>query len=251
MTRVTMAAALAVLLMGGRANAQTATTAPPPDRERFFLGVSAGGLLPSTLVTSNATATIYSQPAALAERRDISGGVLLDLSAGVPVHDRFAIGLGVARRAATSDSAIAASIPHPLFTDSPRAVATTITGMKSTQTWVNLSAVYTLPRRNHTTVRLFGGPALAFVQHDTAASFTVTESTSIAQPTIAVTTGEVSKGFWGLTAGLDVSYAFNPTVGVGGFFRYSGAQANITGAESVTIGGLEAGVGLRLSFAKR
>jgi hypothetical protein len=245
-----MAAALAVLLMAGRASAQT-TTPPTADREQFFLGVSAGGLLPSTLVTSNATATIYSQNAALAERRDVSGGVLIDLSAGLPVHDRFAIGLGVARRAATSDSAIAASIPHPLFTDSPRAVSTTITGMKSTQTWVNLAAIYTLPHRNRMTVRLFGGPALAFVQHDTAASFTATESTSVSQPTIAVTKGEVSKGFWGLTAGLDVSYAFNPTVGVGGFFRYSGAQANITGAESVTIGGVEAGVGLRLSFAKR
>jgi hypothetical protein len=255
-----IAAALAVVLMSGRASAQTApggavgpggAAATPMPAAAFFLGVSAGGLLNTTLVTSEATATIYNQNAAVAERRDVSGGILVDVTAGVPIRPRLAIGASIARRAATSDSAIAAAIPHPLFSDTPRAVSTTITDMTSTQTWLSVLAVYSRPVKRQMTLRFFGGPALALVRHDIVAGVAATETSNVAAPTIAITTASVSKSFWGVTGGLDLSYRLNASVGLGAFVRYSGAQANVTGAESASIGGVESGVGLRFSFAKR
>jgi hypothetical protein len=261
MSRLITAAAVAAVLMATSVYAQTPQPpavaaaqagAPVPDyRERFFLGVSAGGLMNTTLVTSKASATIYNQEAALAERRDVSGGVLADLTAGYPIHGRLAVGLSVALRSATSDSAISATIPHPLFFGAPRTVSTSTTGMKDTQTWIGVLAMYTLPTASKLTVRVFGGPAVALVKHDIAASFTAAEGTSVTQPTVAITKGSVSKSLIGAIGGIDLSYGVTKTVGIGAFVRYAGAQANVTGAESGTLGGLEAGGGLRFSFSKK
>ncbi len=252
MSRMIGAAAVAAVLMASSAYAQTAPGAAGSTySERFFLGVSAGGLMNTSLVTSQATATIYNQEAALAERRDVSGGVLVDLTAGVPIRGRLAVGGNVSMRSATSDSAIAASIPHPLFFSSPRTVSTTTTGMKSTQTWVSVLAMYTLPSSSKLTIRVFGGPSVALVKHDTVGSFTATETSNVSQPTIAVTKGSVSKQFIGATGGIDLGYRINRSVGLGAFVRYAGAQANVTGAESGALGGLEVGGGLRFSFSKK
>ncbi|TAK17106.1 MAG: hypothetical protein EPO35_03840 [Acidobacteria bacterium] len=253
MSRVIGAAALAAVLTATSAYAQTpaAPAAASTYNESFFLGVSAGGLMNTTLVTSQATATIYNQNAAVAERRDVSGGLLVDVTAGKPIRGRLAVGASVSLRSATSDSALAASVPHPLFFDAPRTVSTTTPGMKSTQTWVGLLAMYTLPSSGKVTVRIFGGPAVAMVKHDTIGAFTVTEGTSIAQPTIAITKGSVSKSFIGAIGGFDLSFRVIPSIAIGAFVRYSGAQANVTGAESGTIGGLESGGGVRFSFSKK
>jgi hypothetical protein len=244
---------VAAVLMASSAYAQTPQTSAPPAtyNEQFFLGVSAGGLMNTTLVTSKATATVYNQEAALAERRDVSGGVLIDVTAGKPVHGRLAVGMSVALRSATSDSAISATVPHPLFFNAPRTVSTSTTGMQDTQTWIGVLAMYTLPTSSKLSVRVFGGPAVAIVNHDIVGSFTVTEGTSITQPAVAITKDSVSKQLLGAMGGIDLAYRVNKTVGIGAFVRYAGAQANITGAESGTIGGLEAGGGLRFSFAKK
>lgn len=254
MSRMIGAAAVAAALIASSAYAQTAPAsgaAGSTYNEQFFLGVSAGGLMNTSLVTSAARATVYGQEAALAERRDVSGGVLIDVTAGKPIRGRFAVGASVAMRSATSDSAIAAAIPHPLFFGAPRTVSTTTKDMKSTQTWVSLLAMYTLPTSSKLTIRVFGGPSLALVKHDTVASFTVTETSNVSQPTIGVTKGSVSKQFIGATGGIDLSFRITTSIGLGGFVRYAGAQANVTGAESGTLGGLEAGGGLRFSFSKK
>ena len=261
MSRVMSAAAVAAVLMASSAYAQTpqgpqapATQAGAPSsdyNEKFFLGVSAGGLMNTTLVTSKATSTVYNQEAALAERRDVSGGVLADVTVGMPIRGRLAVGASVAFRSATSDSAISATIPHPLFFGAPRTVSTSTTGMQETQAWLGVLAMYTLPTSSKLTLRVFGGPAVAVVNHDVVGSFTVTEGTSITQPTVNITKGSVSKSFIGAMAGIDLSYNVTKSVGIGAFVRYAGAQANVTGAESGTLGGLEAGGGLRFSFAKK
>jgi hypothetical protein len=264
MSRVITAAAVAAVLMATSAYAQTPQTSQPPAvaaaqtgapmpsyNEQFFLGVSAGGLMNTTLITSKATATIYGQEAALAERRDVSGGVLADVTAGYAVRGRLAVGASIALRSATSDSAIAATIPHPLFFGAPRTVSTTTTGMKDNQTWIGVLAMYTLPTASKLTVRVFGGPAVAMVKHDIAAGFTAAEGSSVTQPTVTITKGSVSKSFIGAIGGIDLAYRFTKTVGIGAFMRYAGAQANVTGAESGTLGGLEAGGGLRFSFSKK
>lgn len=252
MSRMMSAAAVVAVLLASNANAQTAPAgAGPTYNEQFFLGINAGGLINTSLVTSNATVTIYNQEAAVTERRDVSGGPLFELAAGKPLGGRFAVGATVSMRSATSDSAIAASVPHPLFFGLPRAVSTTSTGMKSTQTWLGLLAFYTLPSSSALRIRVFAGPALAAIKHDTVGSFTVTETSNASQPAISITRGSVSKQFWGAIGGLDLSVRLTGSVGLGAFVRYAGAQANVTGAESGTLGGLEAGAGLRFSFQRK
>lgn len=233
--------------------AQSASTAGPAaaaPATAVILGVSAGGLLNTNLVDSQATATVYNQNAALAESRDVSGGLLLDVSAAVPVRGRLSAGASVSFRAADSDSAITAVVPHPLFFDAPRTVSTTITGLKSSQTWFGALAFYALPSSSKLSVRLFGGPAIVRVSHDVADSFTVTETSDVSAPTVAVTAGNISRTFWGVEAGGDLTLRVTDRVGIGAFVRYAAAPANVTGAKSVTLGGLEFAAGLRFAFPR-
>jgi hypothetical protein len=244
------AACLLTVAVAAPAFAQSAPSAPAPASPAIVIGVSAGGLLNTNLVDSAATATIYNQSAALAESRDVSGGLLLDVSAAVPVRGRLSAGASVSFRSADSDSAITAVVPHPLFFDAPRTVSTTATGLKSSQTWIGLLGFYTLPSSSKLSLRLFGGPAVVRVSHDTVESFTVTETSDVSAPTIAVTPGNVGRTFWGVEAGGDLTLRVSDRVGIGAMMRYAAAPANVTGAKSTTLGGLEFAAGLRFSFPR-
>jgi hypothetical protein len=252
MSRMISAAAVAAFVLTGTAYAQTAAPTPPAaGAEKLFLGVSVGALMNTNLVTSQAESSIYGQTARVAERRDVSGGLIFDVMAAVPIKGRWGAGVDVSFRTLKSDSAIAAAIPHPFFSDSPRTITTTSPGLGHTETWASLLAVYTPPPSSKVSVRFYGGPAVVMVQHDTIASFTATEGASITQPTIAVTAGSVSKNFIGGTGGADLAYRVNDKVSLGVFVRYTGAMANIAGAESKLLGGLQSGGGLRFSFKKK
>lgn len=252
MSRMISAAAVAAVVLTGTAFAQTAPAQPAAvNNEKFFVGVSVGGLLNTNLVTSQGSSSLYGQTALANERRDVSGGLLFDLTAAMPIRGRLAVGAHASFKSVTSDSAIAAAIPHPLFSDAPRTVATTATGLSNQQTWLGILAMYTPQSSGKVTVRLFGGPAVVFVKHDTIGSFTATEGASISQPTIAITKGSASKTLVGATAGGDVSYRVNEKISLGVFARYTGAQGNIAGVESRPLGGLQAGGGLRFSFKKK
>lgn len=254
MSRMISAAAVAAFVLTGTAFAQTMSQAAvpaAPAQERLFLGISAGALMNTNLVTSEAESSIYSQTARAAERRDVSGGILFDVMAVMPVRGRFGAGVDVSFRTLTSDSAIAAAIPHPLFIDSPRTITTTATGLSHKETWASLLAVFTPQSSGKVTVRLYGGPSFVLVGHDTIGSFTATEGTSITQPTIAITKGSASKNFIGGTGGADLAYRVNDKISLGVFVRYAGAMANIAGVESRALGGLQSGGGLRFSFSKK
>jgi hypothetical protein len=53
----------------------------------------------------------------------------------------------------------------------------------------------------------------------------------------------------GIHFGVDITYLVTPRYGVGVLARYTWGSADITGAdESVTVGGLQIGGGLRIRF---
>jgi hypothetical protein len=253
MSRMISAAAVAAFVLTGTAFAQTAPQAAPAPAtsERLFLGISAGALMNTNLVTTQGESSLYGQTALAAERRDVSGGILFDVMAAVPIRGRWGAGVDVNFRTLKSDSAIAATIPHPVFSDSPRTITTTSPGLSHTETWVSLLGVYTPQGSSKVTLRLYGGPAVAMVQHDTIGSFTAAEGSTITQPTITITKGSASKNVIGGTGGADIAYRVNEKLSLGVFLRYSGAMANIAGTESKLLGGLSAGGGLRFSFAKK
>ncbi len=251
MSRMISAAAVAAFVLTGTAFAQSAPQAAAANTERLFLGISAGALMNTNLVTTQAESPVYGQTALVAERRDVSGGIIFDVMAAVPVRGRFGAGVDVNFRTLKSGSAIAGAIPHPLFADSPRTITATSTGLSHTETWASLLAVYTPQRSAKVTVRLYGGPSVVLVKHDTIGSFTAAEGASITQPTVAITAGSVSKSFIGGTGGADLAYRLNDKLSLGVFIRYSGAMANIAGVESKLLGGLQSGGGLRFSFAKK
>lgn len=156
MSRMISAAAVAAFVLTGTAFAQTATPpAAAASSERLFLGISAGVQMNTNLVTSRGESTIYGQTAVASERRDTSGGILFDVMAAMPVRGRWGAGVGVNFRTLKSDSAVAAAIPHPLFSDSPRTITMTNPGLAHSETGVSLLGVYTAQSSSKVTLRLY------------------------------------------------------------------------------------------------
>lgn len=246
MTRMVCGAVACVVLSAGPAFAQTAAAAAPA--EKFFLNVSAGGQLTTVEVKGTASATVYNQTALANTSREVSGGPLFDLTLGVPVHGKLALAGTVSLRKATSDAALSASVPHPLFSDAPRSVSTTVAGMTHQETWFGALAAYTLSSTGRRSITIMAGPMVVAVKHDSVTGIAVTEGSSATSPTVTATVGGINKTFWGYTIGTDVRVMLTKTVGVGGFIRYTAAPGNITGVESVTLGGLQAGAGIRFSL---
>lgn len=244
-TRVGGALVCAVLSVSP-AFAQTA----PAAAEKLFVNVSAGGQLTTVVGKGAASTSVYNQTALAATSREVSGGPLFDVTFGVPVRGRFAVGGTVSLRTAKSDAALSASVPHPLFFDAPRSVTTTIAGMKHQETWLGVLAAYALSSSDRGSITVMAGPMVVAVKHDSVTGIAVAEGASVASPTVTATIGSISKSFWGYTIGADARVMMGKRVGVGAFIRYTAAPGNITGVESVTLGGLQAGAGIRFSVGK-
>ena len=84
------------------------------------------------------------------------------------------------------------------------------------------------------------------VSQDLPADFQIQEPV----PTITSTSLEkVDKTTVGIHFGVDVTYLVTPRYGVGVLARYTWGSADLTGADdSVTVGGLQIGGGLRIRF---
>jgi hypothetical protein len=246
MTRVVCGALMCAVLSVSPAFAQT--TPATAGAEKGFVNLSGGGQLSTLTISSSTTAPVYNQTANASAVREVSGGPLFDITAGMRVRGKLSVAATASFRTATSDAALSASVPHPLFFDTPRSVSTTIAGMKHQETWFGVLAAYPLSSTDRRTIMLLAGPMVASVKHDTITGLSVAEGTSVTAPTVTATRGTISKSFWGYSVGVDVRVMFSSAVGVGGFIRYTAAPGNVTGTESVTLGGVQAGGGLRFRF---
>ena len=246
MTRVVCGALLCAVLSVSPALAQTAPVAVPA--EKAFLNISVGGQLSTLALVGSSAVPVYNQTALVATSRDVSGRPLFDVTAGMRVRGNLGVALTASVRTAKSDAAMSASVPHPLFFDSPRSVSTTVAGMQHQEMWYGVLAAYQLSSSPRMSIKVLAGPVVASVKHDSVTGITVAEGTSITSPTVTSTLGSISKSFWGFTVGTDVNYKVSKSVGIGGFIRYNAAPGNVTGVEKVTLGGLQAGGGLRFSF---
>jgi hypothetical protein len=97
------------------------------------------------------------------------------------------------------------------------------------------------------------GPSIYTIKQDFVDTVTVAETEPYTSVAITdVLQVEQSKTKVTFTAGVDGTYRITPRYGVGAFFRYSGASADmpLTGGTTVTVeaGGIQIGGGLRVRF---
>lgn len=244
MTQRFLMAVCFLALAAGSADAQTLKW-----NQTFLLGGNIGAQ--ASGARSETTAfnfNLYGESATVTNERAVPNGMLFDVFAAARLRGNFGVAGMAIMRNANSDGAVSASIPHPIFYDSPRTVSATITDMKHRERWGGIYAAYMIKLDEKTGLLLMGGPMLASVDHSLPTSAAVAEATS---PTVTVSVTEYSKTVWGYGGGVDFSYMATPNVGFGAQARYIGATANLTSAAKIKVGGFQVSAGVRIAFSNK
>jgi hypothetical protein len=214
--------------------------------DKAFVNVSFGGQSGSHTVATSSSFTLYEEAGTLSSSQKIGGGGLFDISGGYKVHKNLAAGIGYSHSGDKTDAAITALVPDPVFTDQPRTVNATAPGMKHSEDTIHLFAAWMVPVTDKIDVGFSAGPSIFMVSQDLPTALTVTEP----GPTVnQITTDKSSKTGVGVNIGVDVTYLLNKRFGVGGLARYTWGSVDLENAtDSLTVGGFQIGVGLRVRF---
>jgi outer membrane protein with beta-barrel domain len=178
---------------------------------------------------------------------------LIDLAAGYRLWKNLGAGVAVSVTSGTGKADVTATVPHPFFFNQPRTVTGTENDIAHSETGVHLQLQYLVPASGRVHFILEGGPSWLNVDHEVATDVTVTESYPYDAAAFGGAVTKSTKGSAvGFNAGIDVTWLFAESVGVGGIVRYTRADVDLKAVEgrSLTIkaGGLQGGVGIRVLF---
>lgn len=254
-SRATSAAAIAAALIGiagTPAAAQTRFQAAPP--VRGFL--SANGIFQTTESTFGERFEFeeFVETGSIETRFETKASVGLDGAAGVRLWRNLGIGVGITTYAPDAQSgggAVTARIPHPLYHQQHREVIGEA-GLRRKETAIHGSLLYFIPVRANVLAIVGGGPT--FFQAEQSFVNDVRYDHEYPYDTATfrgVERDNESASGVGFNASLDVAWRFSRAFGLGGVVRYSQATLPFTPAErsvNVDVGGLQAGVGLRVLF---
>ena len=191
-------------------------------------------------------AELFGSSGALKIDDSLSGGTLIDVSGGARGR-RFAFGVGYSRTRVTDSLDLTAStIPFSpgSFTRSVRGVAP---DLRHEERVVYVSAAVIRQVTHRFDVMVSAGPAFFTVRQDLPTAVTLDERRGAEIQ--GVSTRTVEESAVGLQFSLDLAWMIRPHIGVGGVGRYSRASVHLPdGTESMTLGGVTIGLGLRARF---
>ena len=224
--------------------------------DRWFLSLGAG-----LLSTSDAPAGTFTFDHALfgSEKgefdADYAGGdaSLYELSAGRRLRGRLGLGLTWSRSSLSDSADIAGRLPHPFLFERPRSVEGTEGGLSRDETALHLSLRWLLRDGPRVEVAMFGGPSRIDLDRELASAVRFSQTYPFDAATYAgVDRRRESGSAAGWHVGVDLVRYFTRRAGLGAVARYSDASVELgtrdDGTVSVSAGGLQAVVDLRLRF---
>ena len=183
----------------------------------------------------------------------VEGGPAFDVSGAVALWRRLAIGVGVSRFRRTTPVSFSASVPHPFFFNRPRTIEADVGGLAREEVAMHLQARGVFDVSTRVQVTLFGGPTWFRVRQPVVVDFEYAEVypydaiTFQRAETVSETTPKAA-----FNVGGDVAYFFARRIGVGGSVRLASASVDLPsaggGTRRVTVGGVQAGAGMRVRF---
>ena len=236
-----LALIVAALAAGPRLAAAQGQSAPAT---AAYLNINVGAQPQQREIKTSQTQTIYDEAAVITSTQPVDNGPVFDVTGGYHLNPKFAVAVGVSYFSAKGDSTVVASIPDPIFTDRPRTVTAVTDDLKHTELGIHIQAVYVLPVSEKFDVTLSAGPSIFRLSQEVTATVTVPART---QNIAVVKTSEDGTAI-GLNVGADGNYMVNPRFGAGLWVRYAGASVDLSSVENLTVGGFQAGLGLRLRF---
>jgi len=244
------AAALAMAPEPARAQA-----AAPSPTDKVYVNVDFGMQIQSQTFSTAGSLSLYDETATYSTTLKAQNAGFVDISGGARLWRDLFVGAAYTQRLKTTgDAALDASLPHPLFFDSPRNVTSTASGLQNREMAVHISVGWRVPITPRFDLRVFGGPSFFTVKQDVVQSLSVAETGApFTTATIdRATAAQVDASAAGFHIGADASVMFTQNVGIGVLIRYAAATVDLKMADGQTApidaGGFAAGAGARIRF---
>ena len=201
----------------------------------------------------------YGEEARIETREEFEGGGHVDVGAALRLWRGLELGGGYTQVASAGTAVVTATVPHPLDTGNDRTAREPPIGLPQRQRAAHLHLAWRLPLRDRLDAQFSAGPTYFQLRQGVVAGPTARETSGppFAEVGLQVPTGEHARNGLGYNAGVDVTFMVSPAaripqVGVGIFARMTGGSVSLPidadRSRRVSVGGLQAGAGLRLLF---
>lgn len=238
MKTTSIVALAAGLLLGGAAAARAQAAAQTVDPKAYG-ELNIAGQMQSVTVSGGSTFSLFGETGGTNFSQTVGNGLVFDGGGGYFVRKNLAIGGSVSIFTRAPAGTVSISTPDPIAFNS-FTVTSAEPKLTHTELGMHIRVSYRVPIADKIDATIYGGPSFIHLSKQIA-SGVVTNGTSQ-----IVTETQTGMGV-GVHAGVDLAYLFTRQVGGGIFVRYMGATVNLPAA-SVSVGGLQAGLGLRLRF---
>lgn len=231
---------LALLAAASPASAQMTWT------DMGFVNASVGIQAGSQSFSVNTPFELYGETGSVASSMDVKARGFFDISAGYKVWRNLAVGVGYSFASGSSDAAIAASVPDPLFFDQLRAVTATASDISHKESAIHLTGTWMVPVTDKIDVGIAFGPTIFMVSQEIPNGVDVSEPGPSVTGVNVESLDETAIGFH---LGVDVTYLITPRLGVGALARFARGSVDVENAsENLNAGGFQLGAGVRFRF---
>jgi opacity protein-like surface antigen len=223
-------------------------------QDRGYLSVNFGIQPQSREFTEISAPDIHDEAAAISVPHHIGSGAFPDFAVGYRLWENLGVHVGYSYFSKSESPTLSAQIPHPLIGGQPRSATASAGELSHSESAFHTHLLWMIPLSEEIEVAVLVGPTFYNIKQEFVDTVSVQEG---APPYTTVTISDVhqieqSDNAVAFTAGLDGTYRLTPKFGIGAFFRYSGASADmpLSGGGTVTVeaGGIQIGGGLRYRF---
>lgn len=245
---------IGVLVLSAGAGTRTASAQSAAMGDRVRISINAGAQTSSITFDGSNTKPVYLETEVVNTTYGVGRGQSFDGAALVRVVGNFGVGVAVSSFAKRQDAAVAATIPHPFFYNTPREIPGMAGGFERNEVVTHIQAAYVISFGGKVDCALSGGPSFFSVKQGLVSGVTFTESYPYDTATFtAASSTTVSATETGFNAGADFGVRLSKNVGVGGLVRFSRAsiEFRLPGATTRVksdAGGVQVAGGLRLFF---
>ncbi len=254
--RALIAAALLVAAVEIPAEAQIRVAPRPfPRPPRFRVAMNAG-VQDIQEFTETQTFDEYFEQGSFTLTRPMERPVFYDGSIGVTVWRRLEVIGAFSFLTNTGPGELTASVPHPLTFNKPRSVTGEVSTVQRREMGYHIDLGWRVTATPNLEFTAFGGPSIFVADQVLVTGLRlglaneVYPFDTLAFP--AVDTESQTQTVIGYNAGVDMTWRFTRTFGLGLLLRYTAGKKDFTPPDGqpieIEVGGLQAGGGLRVIF---
>jgi hypothetical protein len=244
---ISVIGAVLVLLSSSQAGAQ-----PTPFDGRLLASINFGGQLGGSDVDLASSFPIYGETAQVQIHQDLGGGGLFDFGAAYRVGERWGVGFAFNRSGDRTDGVVSGSIPHPAFTNRPRAFETTADELEHNESAFHFQGAWFLPYVEKVDIVITGGLSIFNVSQEFARNIQFTETGTDTVNITGVEVVRLKETGAGINIGADMTYMLYKNFGAGVLLRYTYGSVDFDLGEGqssdVTAGGFQIAAGGRVRF---